>query len=74
MGPSLYCLQVLRGFVGRAGFDMDRSHMCPQVRLAAITSVENRVGDGVAKFEPSVKWWPLLPQQGWSQWSQVPGF
>jgi len=38
---------VLSGSVGRAGFDMDRSHMCPQVRLAAITSVEDRVGDGV---------------------------
>ena len=48
MGTFLHRLHVPNAFGGRAGFDMDESHVFPQSVLAAITWVESGPGDGGA--------------------------
>ena len=49
MGTSLYCLCVLSGFGGRAGFDVNTSHACLQAVLAVITLVAGGSGEGGAE-------------------------
>ena len=46
---SLYSLHLLSGFGVRAGFDMNTSHMFPQVMLAAINLVGSGARDGGAR-------------------------
>lgn len=48
VGASLCSLHVPGGFVGRAGFDMNRSHALPQGELAALTLVGGWTRNGVA--------------------------
>ena len=49
MGASLCRLRVPIPFGGRAGFDMDASHVFCQGVLAAIILVGGEVGDGCAR-------------------------
>ena len=49
MGASLYRLCVPNAFGGRAGFDMNTSHIFPQGVLAAITLVRSGAGEGGAR-------------------------
>ena len=46
VGASLYRLCVPGAFGGRAGFDVDASHIFPQCVLAAIALVVGVAGDG----------------------------
>lgn len=45
VGAFLYRLHIPSAFDGRAGFDMDPTHVFPQGVLAAMTLVEGRAGD-----------------------------
>ena len=53
MGPSLFSLCVPSVFGGRAGFDVNTSHVFPQSVLAAITLEGGGAGDGGAKVRTS---------------------
>ena len=48
-GPFLYRCSVSTAFGGRAGFDVDPSHIFPQGLLAAITLVGGGARDGEAR-------------------------
>ena len=48
VGASLYSLCVLSGFDGRAGSEVNTSHILPQSVLEAITLVEGGAGHGGA--------------------------
>ena len=82
MAASLYSLYVPSGFDGRAGFDVNISHIFPQGVLAAITLVGSGLEKeglgpepGVSQGFPSLQW-PSLPYQRWGQvpscWSRSP--
>lgn len=49
MGASLCSLHVPGGFVGRAGFDMNRSHVLLQGELTALILVGGWTRNGVAR-------------------------
>ena len=57
VGASLYCLCVFSGFGGRAGFDVNTSHVFAQGVPAAMALVGGGTGDG--RVEPGVR--PVLP-------------
>ena len=49
VGTSLYRICLLSAFGGKAGFDVDASHIFPQGVLAAVTLVRGVAGDGGAR-------------------------
>ena len=53
VGALLYGLHMPCGFGGRAGFDVNRSHVFPQGVLAAITLLGGGARDG-ARCEPAL--------------------
>ena len=53
MGTSLYSLHVPSAFVGRAGSDVNMSHVSPQGLLAAITLMGVEAGDEGARARAS---------------------
>ena len=56
VGTSPYCLCVLSGFGGRAGFDVNTSHACLQAVLAVITLVAGGSGEGGAETVTFFHW------------------
>ena len=71
MGMSLYRLCIPNAFGGRAGFDMNASHVFPQGVLAAITVVGGglemkglQLGLGVRWGFPSAQWLSPLYRGG----------
>ena len=79
---SLYRLHVPNAFGGKAGLDVDASHVFPQGVLPAVTFVGDGAGDGGARActgceagllstqwsSPHCQWWGLIPRC----WSRSP--